>query len=126
MKTLIASALALAAAPLAAAAPVSLPGVSDEETTIAGGVTDYHFGHGDVLFVRDRIDRWYRVQLNEGCLKTRLPRETAVFAGDAIDNRVDTFTQVIFVRDQRMCGIDSIRRSAAPPQVDRNSLVTLD
>ncbi len=122
----LASSIALAAATV----PVPLAGVSDEETTITqaqdGSIVEYHFGKGDVIFVRDRTARWYRVQLNAGCLS----RPTQKLQGIAIDagssQRIDRFSRVRFVEDGYVCGIDSIRRSAAPPQVDSKSVVTLD
>ena len=128
MKALLTLAAALIAAPLAAA-PVatSLPGVSDQETEIAyGGIQQCERGHGDVLFVRDRADRWYRLGLNHGCLKGSLQMRRVVFRNDSSGSRIDRFTTIELPDDLRTCAIDSIRLSAAPPQVDSHSPVTLD
>ena len=115
-------------APLAATpGHVSLPGVSDEETAISSGaIKDFHRGHGDVLFVSDRTDRWYRVALNEGCLEGPMQLRRVVFESSAASQRIDRFTKVAFPDDLRSCSIKSIRRSAPPPQVDADSPVTLD
>jgi hypothetical protein len=128
MKALIAVLVAgLAASPVAAAAAGELAGVSDRETSIpSGGIKQYYFGKGDVLFVSDRVGRWYRVQLNTGCLATPLARDTVAFEPDAATGRIDRFSAVRFLDDRRYCRIDSIRRSAPPPQIDSHSAVTLD
>ena len=118
---------ALSATPALATAPaVSLPGVSDRETNILGSVAQYVLGKGDVLFVRDRINRWYRVALTLGCRQSAWPQDTVQFEGDRTIGMIDTFSHVHFLREGRTCGIDSIRKSAAPPQVDSRSPVTLD
>jgi hypothetical protein len=127
MKNLIAALAIGSLAVPALAAPGSLPGISDEETTIpAGGITQYHVGKGDVMFVRDRVSRWYRLQLNEGCLRTPPGSDAVSFGQDGASGRIDKFTQVRFLRDGRACGITSIRRSVPPPQADSKSPVTLD
>ena len=132
MKTLIASlAFALAASPLQAAVPAALPGVSEQETTIpAGGISRYHRGKGDVLFVLDRAGRWYRLGLNEGCLSASPRIETVAFGYSNGIQRVDHFTRVLIAESRGgpkiNCRIESIRRSEAPPQVDSDSPVTLD
>jgi hypothetical protein len=125
MKTLLALAAAVVAAPLAAAHPVvPLAGVANGETTIDSTIVDAQRGHGDVMFVRDQTNRWYRVALNEGCLSIPLDFEQIVFRRDA--GLINRFTFVDFPRDFRSCHITSIRHSAPPPQVDRRSIVTLD
>lgn len=132
MKPLLALALLTFAAPLAAAdAPLSLPGVADEETTISsGGISQYHAGNGDVLFVLDRAGRWYRIALNDGCLKGTDYIGSLSFDYDDSFRRIDRFTRVLIAPDagamRLTCRIDSIRRSEAPPQVDSRSRVTLD
>jgi len=127
MKALLVFATALAAVPLAAAEPVtSLPGVSDEETTISyGQIEDFERGHGDVLFVRDRANRWFRLALNDGCLKSA-PALQSIEFDNSPGSRIDTFTRIKISEGMRNCSIKSIRRSDAPPQVDSNSKVTLD
>ena len=127
MKTLIAALVIGSLAVPAIAAPAHLAGISDEETTIpAGGITQYHVGKGDVMFVRDRVNQWYRLQLNEGCLSNPLGSDSVSFGQDGASGRIDKFTQVRFLRDGRLCGITSIRRSVPPPQADSKSPVTLD
>jgi hypothetical protein len=131
MKALLALAAALAAAPLSASDRSSppLPGVADEETTISSAVQDFRRGYGDVLFVRDRTQRWYRLQLNAGCLKPPLAARNIEFENRGFSTRVNRFTAVRLReasgRWGRTCSIESIRRSAAPPQVNSNSRVTL-
>lgn len=127
MKTTFALAAALLAAPLAAS-PVAphLAGVSDQETTISyGNVQQFERGHGDVIFVRDQINRWYRLGLNKGCLRGTQRLDRAVFHRDGPGDQIDRFTRVVFPEEMRSCAIQSIRRSAPPPQVDRHSPVTL-
>ena len=108
----------------------AIPGVSDEETTIAyageDGIREYHFGGGDSLYVRDRRGDWYRVGLNEGCLSGMggLNGETMIFRVGS-DQRLDTFSRVYFEQARRNCGVRSIRRSVAPPQVDSQSPIPL-
>jgi hypothetical protein len=128
MKTLLAVAATLIAAPLAAAPAANpLPGVSDQETEIAyGGIQQFERGHGDVLFVRDSADRWYRLALNDGCLKGSVQMRRILFRNSGPGSRIDRFTTIQLPDDLRTCAIESIRRSAPPPQVDSHSPVTLD
>ena len=127
MKSILTLAFALIAAPLAASPGVSsLPGVADQETEIAfGGIQQFERGHGDVLFVRDSTDRWYRLGLNNGCLKGSVQMRQIQFRNSA-GSRIDRFTRVVLPDDLRSCSIDSILRSAPPPQVDSHSPVKLD
>lgn len=128
MKALTTLALVLVAAPAGAATPVkSLPGVSDKETTIP--YTDIRQsvrGHGDVLFVRDRANQWYRLLLNHGCLNTTNDLNGLVFRHGGSSSQIDRFTTIFITGAMRSCAIRSIRRSKAPPQVDSHSPVTLD
>lgn len=128
MKPFLALAAGVIAAPLSAAHPVTrLAGVSDRETTIPyGQVQQTERGHGDVLFVRDRVNQWYRLQLNHGCLRGAVQLDLIVYRNRGSSAQIDRFTQVAIPRDLRTCNIGSIRRSAPPPQVDRHSVVTLD
>ena len=128
MKAILVLGLAVAAAPLAAKAPITpLRGVSDRETTIPyGDIQQTERGHGDVLFVRDRTDRWYRLQLNHGCLRGPVDLDRVLFRHHGVGGQIDRFTTVELPRDLRSCAIVSIRGSAPPPQVDRHSRVTLD
>lgn len=123
--------LALAAPLAAAGAPHALAGVSDEETTIpSGGISQYHRGKGDVLFVLDRTGSWYRIGLNEGCLSTTPRIHSVAFDTGKGSSRIDRFSRVLIDQGggtlQASCKVDSIRRSEAPPQVDSKSPVTLD
>lgn len=128
MKFLLALGAAVIAAPLAASPAVThLPGVSDRETTIAyGEVQQVERGHGDVLFVRDRTNQWYRLGLNQGCLRGPIQFDRVVFDHVSPTSGIDRFTMVRLPRDLRSCAIQSIRASAPPPQVDSRSPVTLD
>ena len=127
MKPVFAIAAAMLAAPLAAQPAASLPGVADEETEIpSGDIREYHRGHGDVIFVRHQTDRWYRVQLNDGCLSNLARSDRLVFDQATSSGRIDRFTRVHQPVIGASCSIKSIRRSAAPPQVNSQSSVTLD
>ena len=119
--------LAIALVPAAVAA-ASLPGVSDEETTIrSGAIREMHAGKGDVLFVRDRENKWYRMALNEGCIADLGSVPNATFISRDISGEIDLLATVVIENGgQRRCAINSIRRSVAPPQVDSKSPVTLD
>lgn len=127
---LIAIATILAATSLATtsmAAAQSLAGVSDEETVIRSGVIeDFQRGNGDVIFVRDRENKWYRVQLNQNCIAGQSVGAAALFQPRDQSGHINTMTQVGFTEHGIICNIDSIRRSSAPPQVDSRSPVTLD
>ena len=113
-----------AAAPLAAQ---DLPGVHLEETAIPSGqLITFARGKGDVVFVQHRTLRWYRVQLNEGCLANGFVGNRIAFDADNATGRIDRFTRVILPQRGQTCVIDSIRRSATPPQYDNDSVVTLD
>ncbi|MBO0749131.1 MAG: hypothetical protein J2O44_01695 [Porphyrobacter sp.] len=128
MKALLALIVALVAAPLAAnpAAP-KLAGVSDQETTIPySEIQQVERGHGDVLFVRDRDNRWYRLGLNKGCLRGPVQLNQVVFNHNSPTSGIDRFTTIELTDDLRSCAIRSIRSSAPPPQVDSHSPVTLD
>ena len=106
----------------------TLAGVSDQETTIPFGVDNFVRGNGDVLFVSDRADRWYRMQLNEGCLANTGTIRNIVFDNKSASNRIDRFT-VVYLHDNgvpRNCRPVSIRSSKAPPQINSQSPVTLD
>ena len=131
MRLFLPIAATLLAAPLAAHSTGPLPGVANEETSIpSGGITQYHRGKGDVLFVLDRAGRWYRLGLNEGCLSTTPRIDSLAFGNALASDRVDRFTSVLIDPDGGAlhvnCRIDSIRRSEAPPQVNSRSPVTLD
>jgi hypothetical protein len=127
MKPAFAVAAAMLTAPLAAQPAASLPGVADEETEIpSGGIQEYQRGHGDVIFVRHQTDRWYRVQLNNGCLSNLRRSDRLVFDSSASTGRIDRFTRVRQPVIGASCSIESIRRSAAPPQINSKSPVTLD
>ena len=130
MRLVLPIAAALLAAPLAAQPAGPLPGVANEETTIpSGGITQFHRGKGDVLFVLDRVGHWYRLGFNDGCL-SESPRIRSLTFGNSASQRIDRFTKVqIDGLDGSLslsCRIESIRRSEAPPQVDSKSPVTRD
>jgi hypothetical protein len=129
MKALLTLAAAIIAAPLAANPAVAhLAGVSDTETTIPyGAVQQVERGHGDVLFVRDRTNQWYRLGLNHGCLRgVTVQLDQVVVDHKAPTTGIDRFTVVRLPRNLASCAIVSIRASAPPPQVDSHSRVTLD
>ena len=128
MKAIFALGAAMIAAPLLASPYMQhLPGVSDRETVIPyGDVRQSVRGHGDVLFVRDRDNQWYRLQLNAGCSVNVTDANTLIFNHHGASQQIDRFTTVVVPEERRICGIESIRGSLAPPQVNSRSPVTLD
>jgi hypothetical protein len=52
--------------------------------------------------------------------------DRVLFRNNSPTSRIDRFTMIELPRNLRTCGIESIRRSAPPPQVDSHSPVTLD
>jgi hypothetical protein len=127
-KAIFAMGAALIAAPLLASpVRIHLPGVSDRETTIPyGDVQQSVRGHRDVFFVRDRNNQWYRLQFTAGCAGTATDANGLVFNHHGSGQEIDRFTTVLIPEEARNCGIQSIRRSLPPPQVDTRSPVTLD
>jgi hypothetical protein len=127
-KAILALGSALIAAPLPASPPVQhLAGVSDRETVIPyGDVRQSVRGHGDILFVRDRNNRWYRLKLNAGCSVNVTDVNTLIFNHHGASQQIDRFTTIVIPEEIRTCGIESIRESLAPPQIDSRSPVTLD
>jgi hypothetical protein len=127
MKTVLALLALAVAAPLAASP--TLPGVSDEESDINFlPLTKFEQGNGDVLFVRDSSNRWFRVVLNQGCLRGAGPiqrMEVSLAPGIARLQRNASLT-LDDLGVPRNCLVSSIRRSVAPPQVDSKSPITLD
>jgi hypothetical protein len=127
-KAIFALSSALLAAPLLASPYIQhLPGVSDRETVIPyGDVAQSVRGHGDVLFVKDRDNRWYRLQLNVGCARDVTDVDALIFDHHGSVQQVDRFTTIRIPRLLGNCGIESIRESLAPPQINSRSPVTLD
>jgi hypothetical protein len=127
-KAIYALGSALLAAPLLASPVINhLPGVSDRETVIPyGDVRQSVRGHGDVLFVRDRDNRWFRLQLTAGCTRTVTDVNTLIFRHHGSSQQIDRFTTIGIPEEMSSCAIESIRASEAPPQIDSRSPVTLD
>jgi len=128
MKAILALGSALIAVPLLASPVVpELPGVSDRETVIPYGDVDQSFlGHGDVLFVKDRANHWYRLQLNPGCVGTTTDVNRLVFNHHGANQEIDRFTTIAAPEEVRTCAIESIRASLPPQKVDSRSPVTGD
>ena len=121
MKALL-SLIALAACAPVAAQQSAQPVAAGQETEIpSGGVKAYFRGPGDVIFVQHRSDRWYRVQLNDGCLRTGLASASIAFRGQTPGSRIDRFTTVLRPDAGVTCSIKSIQRSPPPPQIDSDS-----
>ncbi len=110
----------------AAAWATPLAGVENEETTIRTAITQQVPHGGDVLFVRDSIGRWYRVELSAGCLEQTADVHTVAFRTQPVTGIIDRFSSVAVGRTGRVCGIESVRRSAAPPQRDSRSPIARD
>ena len=128
MKAVLALGAALIAAPLLAKSPVMpLPGVSMYETVIPyGDIRQSVRGHGDVLFVKDRTNHWYRLQLNHGCMGLTTDVNRLVLDHHGASQEIDRFTTVRIPEEVRTCAITSIRESEAPPQMNSRSRVPLD
>jgi len=127
MRTALVFASVLLTAPVSAADGPTLAGVSDQETRIRSGeIREFHRGKGDVMFVRDRENKWYRVALNEGCLGNDWAGDKVAFRARDVSGEINKLTEVRFIEQGRNCNIDSIRRSVAPPQVDSKSPIKLD
>jgi hypothetical protein len=129
LKPIFALGSALAAVPLLASpyAQRPLPGVSDRETVIPyRDIQQSVRGHGDVFFVRDRNNQWYRLQFNPGCAGLTTDADALIFDHHGASQQIDRFTTVDIPREARSCAIESIRESLAPPQVNSRSPVTLD
>jgi len=128
LKAIFAIGSALVAAPLLASPMMQhLAGVSDRETTIPyGDVQQSVRGHGDVFFVKDRDNQWYRLQFNTGCAGAATDANTLVFRRHGAGPQIDRFTTVVIPEETRSCAIQSIRESLAPPQVNSRSPVSLD
>lgn len=92
-----------------------------QETTIAfasnGGIRNWERGPrgSGILFLQDRTQRWYQVQLSGPCLDYT-NRPTLIYQTDPT-GRLDTFSTISSVdRPQLRCSIKSIKHSLAPPQ----------
>lgn len=116
----------MVAAPIAAAGAQSLAGVSDKETKIHSNLIDFQRGKGDVLFVRDRENKWYRVQTNKGCLAGHSIGRSLTVKFRSVGGNINTKSELYFDEYGINCRIESIRSSVAPPQVDSKSPITLD
>jgi len=128
MKAIFALGPALIAAPLLAS-PVmpQLPGVSDHETVIPyGDVNQSLLGHQDVLFVKDRANNWYRLQLNPGCMGLTTDVNRLIFNHHGANQEIDRFTTISVPEEIRTCAIESIRGSLPPQKMDSRSPVTGD
>ena len=126
-KAIFAIGSALVAAPLLASPYIQrLPGVSDVETVIPyGDVSQSVLGRGDVLFVKDRANRWYRLQLNPACLGWTTDANQLIFRHGA-SPEIDRFTTIWVPEEARTCAIESIRGSLPPQKIDSRSPVTGD
>ena len=127
-KAIFALGFALLATPLLASPYLQrLPGVSDRETVIPyGDVRQSVRGHGDVLFVRDRDNQWYRLQLNAGCTQNVTDVNTLFFNHHGASQQVDRFTTISIPEEARACAIESIRGSLPPQMINSRSPVTGD
>jgi len=110
LKAIFALGSVVVAAPLLASPIVNhLAGVSDRETVIPyGDVSQSVRGHGDVLFVRDRDNRWYRLQLNGGCSSNVTDVNTLIFHHHGSSQQIDRFTTISIPEERRSCAIESI------------------
>ncbi|KQR87659.1 DUF6491 family protein [Sphingomonas sp. Leaf343] len=91
----------------------------EKETVISyagnGGLRDWEHGPTrDVLFVRDRTERWYRVTTSGPC-----PRignlDTLTYTTDS-NGVFDRFSRIRFLRYPNVtCGVKSIVSTATPP-----------
>jgi hypothetical protein len=112
-------ALVAAAAALAVPAAAQQRAQYGKETTIAyagnGGIRNWETGPGNVVFLQDRTQRWYRVELTGPCGKRRGGSDTLIYdVGPS--NRIDRFSRISNRRiPGAVCGVTSIRTSPPPP-----------
>lgn len=103
-----------------------LPGVSAEETHFfSSTVRNVYRGDGDVVFV-NAAGRWFRTELNEGCLDGVASRNPNFVFQSQATSKVDRFTRVGVVDGGGLplqCQVRSIRESLAPQMVDADSIV---
>lgn len=121
--SLIALALLGAATPALAqdAAIPSAPGQPyGPETVIpfasGGALREWQRGPNEAgyLFVKNRTDQWYRVELTGPCQLDR-PLDTLSYTTDPVGN-FDRFSRLRVARlPNQLCGVKSIRRSTPPP-----------
>ena len=88
------------------------------ETTISfasnGGLRDWRRdpAEGDLLYVRDRTERWYQVRLTGDC--GLIPLDTLAYTTNNL-GQFDLFSRISFLRRPNMvCGVRSIRTSLPP------------
>ena len=130
MTRFITLATALALAACAHGGPTvyesDIPGVAAAETSFfSGSVHNVLRGDNDVIFV-SAAGRWYRTQLNDGCLERVASNNPTFIFQSQGTSKVDRFTKVHVVDGGGMplqCKITSIRESLAPPMVDSQSIV---
>ena len=115
MRSFSALAMLLGAALLGAcaAAPASAPLVGGNAyipDAARGGIADYHVENERTVYLRDRTNRWYRVELSANCPGLRF-NPTINFSTDPIGN-FDR-SGYISTREAR-CAVQSIDFSPAP------------
>lgn len=104
---------------LAGAAPADRP--VGRETTIEfasnGGLRDWQRGPAgsDIVYVRDRTERWYQVTLTGPCARYAT-QDALVYTTDN-NGTFDTFSRVSVPRQMpgAVCGVTSIKTSLPPP-----------
>ena len=110
-------------------APAALPlGTAfGPETVISqvgsGGLRNWRPAPGrkDVLYVRDRTERWYQVTLTGPCESLQRNLDTLSYTTDPA-GRFDRFSRLqLASRPYQACGVKSLRRSTPPADapVDR-------
>jgi len=110
-------------------APVPLPAGTPfgPETVIrqvgGGGLRNWRPAPGrkDVLYVRDRTERWYQVTLTGPCESLQRNLDTLSYTTDPVGN-FDRFSRLRLASiPQQNCGVAGIRRSTPPADapVDR-------
>lgn len=117
----------LLAAQGAAAPPANLPsGTAYGEPTVirmaSGNLRDWRRGgrNSDILYVRDRTERWYKVTLTGPCQFQR-PLDSLNYTTDPVGN-FDRFSRLrVGFQPEQNCGVKEIRRSTPPADapVDR-------
>lgn len=102
------AALAVAAPAIAKERPIGVETVIQNASN--GGIRAFEIESPSIVYLRDRRERWYRVELTGGCFwLTKL--RTLSFDTDAT-GRFDRFSSVR--SEQHSCGVVSIKTSAAP------------
>ena len=117
---------ALAAAAVLSGCAMNGQDTAPRDSFFSTSIQNVFRGDGDVLFV-NAAGRWYRTELNEGCMDSVLNKNPQYQFLNRGSTKVDAFTRVK-VKDGGgnlliECQVRSVLQTAAPPMVDSSSTV---